>query len=331
MRRQSLAACLLLPLIACGGSAPESTADSATPAAPAAPTTVALPEAVSFPEGIAYDASAGVLYTASAENGAVARIDAEAGTTAVVVPGGTIVPADSTVFPGPLGMTVADDRLWVAGGLTGTVTVLNTSDWSIVKQVTVPTAPKSLLNDVAIAGGAAFITDTFVPTLWRMPIQGDTIGDPEPWLDLSGSAIEYGDGPNLNGIVATPDGESLIVVQMNVGRLFRIDVETKAIAQIDVAGADLTTGDGLALDGDILYVVRQGAGEVATVRLNQDLTGGTVVSRFSEGLAWPATAAVVGDELVVVNTQFNTRGSEPSTTRRPFTLLRIPASRLGAD
>ena len=331
MRRQSLAACLLLPLIACGGPASEPAADTATPNVPAATTTIALPEALTFPEGIAHDSSAGVIYTASAENGAVARIEAANGSAEIVVPPGTLVPAGSTTFPGPLGMTAADGRLWVAGGLTGTVWVLDSSDGQVLKESTVPTAPRSLLNDVAIAGDAAYITDTFVPTLWRMSIDGDTIGDPEPWLDLSGSAIEYADGPNLNGIVATPDGASLIVVQMNVGRLFRIDIETQTITPIEVAGADLTTADGLALDGDILYVVRQGAGEVATVRLDEDLAGGTVVARFTENLSWPATAAVIGDELVVVNTQFNTRGSEPSTTERPFTLLRIPVARLGVD
>src|SRR5690606_20065339 len=76
MRRQSLAACLLLPLLACGGPASEPAADTATPNVPAATTTIALPEALTFPEGIAHDSSAGVIYTASAENGAVARIEA---------------------------------------------------------------------------------------------------------------------------------------------------------------------------------------------------------------------------------------------------------------
>lgn|SRR5690606_11144477 len=320
---------VLLPIIGCGQSSRTPGDSQPAAALPAAPASIALPDEVAFPEGIAYDASAGALYTASAENGTVVRLDPDGTASEILIPAGTLVPADNTTFPGPLGMTIDGNRLWVAGGATGKVWVVDVAERAVVKDVTVPTAPKSLINDVTIAGGAAYLTDTFVPTLWRMAIDGDTIGDPEPWLDLNGTPIEYADGPNLNGIASTPDGSSLIVVQMNKGLLFRIDIESRTVTPIDTAGADLTTADGLVLDGDILYVVRQGAGEVAAVRLSDDLSSGTVIARFTEGLAWPATAARVGDDLVVVNTQFNTRGSEPSTTERPFTLVRIPVSRFG--
>lgn len=69
--------------------------------------------------------------------------------------------------------------------------------------------------------------------------------------------------------------------------------------------------------------------EIATVRLNAGLASGSVVSRFTEGLAWPATAVKVGDDLIVVNTQFNTRAD--NTTVRPFTLLRVPLARLSGQ
>lgn len=314
-------------LSACGCGSPTVPPPAEAPAPPA-PRRIELPASVSFPEGVAYDAAAGTLYTASAEDGTVIRVNASTGVAEVVTPAGTLMPVDATTFPGPLGMEVdAGNRLWIAGGFTGKVWVVNVADGAVVKEVTVPTAPKSLINDMAIIGTTGYFTDTFVPTLWRLSGEGGTFGEIEPWLDLTGTPIEYGgEGPNLNGITVTPDGQTLIVVHMGTGQLFTIDVATRAIAPIDTAGADLTTADGLVLDGHTLYVIRQGAQEIVTISLNAERTSGTVVSRFTEGLAWPATAARVGEDLVVVNTQFNTRGQ--NTTTRPFVLLRVPVATL---
>lgn len=322
------AASFALFVAGCGSSTPP----PAPPAEHAAPSAIELPASVSFPEGIAYDAAAGALYTASAADGAVVRVNAATGEAETVTPAGTLLPAGDTTFPGPLGMTVDDaKRLWVAGGFTGKVWVIDTANGTVVKTATVPTAPRSLINDVRVVGNAAYLTDTFVPTLWRVAIDGTTIGDPEPWLDLQGTAIDYTvEGPKLNGIAATPDGQSLIVVHMDQGRLFKIDIASKAISPIDTAGADLRNADGLVLDGHTLYVVRQADSEVAAVTLNHDLSAGTVASRFTnDGLAFPATAVKVGDDLVVVNTQFNTRADQ--TQKTPFTLLRVPVARLAGQ
>jgi Cu-Zn family superoxide dismutase len=238
------------------------------------------------------------------------------------------VPAGTTTFPTVVGMEIdAQNRLWVAGGRTGKFWVVDATDGRVMKEVTVPSVGTSLLNDVAIVGGAAYITDTFVPTLWRLSAEGGAVGEIEPWLDLQGTAIPYGEGASLNGITATPDGGRLLVVHMGQGRLFTIDLASKAIAEVDLGGADLSGADGLVLDGETLYVVRQTAVEIATVRLSLDFTRGEVVSRFTDpSLAWPATAVRVDEDLVVVNTQFNTRRDDSTT--RPFTLLRVPVARL---
>jgi sugar lactone lactonase YvrE len=199
---------------------------------------------------------------------------------------------------------------------------------AVIKQLEVPDPSKSLINDVALVGDAGYFTDTRVPTLWRIAANGREIGALEPWLDFTGTPLQYYEGANLNGITATPDGRSLIVVQMGKGLLYRIDTKTKAVTAIDTGGADLTGADGLVLDGRTLYVVRQTAVEVATVQLSDDLTKGTVISRFKDpALAWPATAVKVGSDLIVVNTQFNTRANGTQTV--PFTLISVPVSKLG--
>jgi Cu-Zn family superoxide dismutase len=290
---------------------------------------VALPADVTFPEGVTYDPAQQVLYTASAATGTVVRVNLETRASETVAPAGVLIPAGSTpAFPAILGMKIdASHRLWIAGGKTGRMFVLDARTGHVLKQVEVPDPSGSLINDVALVGSAAYFTDTQAPTLWRLEAHGETIGDLEPWLNFNHTVLQYDSGANLNGIAVTPDNASLIVAQMGKGLLFRIDLATKAVSAIDTGGADLTGMDGLVLDGHTLYAVRQTAVEIATVQLSSDFSTGTVVSRFKDpALAWPATAAKVGDRLIVVNTQFNTRDAHTETT--PFTLASVPLARL---
>jgi Cu-Zn family superoxide dismutase len=290
---------------------------------------ITLPASVTFPEGIAYDPARGAVYTASAETGVVVRVDLKTRAAETVVPAGTLVPAGSATFPAVLGMKIdSANRLWIAGGRTRKMWVVDTRSGKVLRELQVPN-PASLINDVVIVGNAAYFTDTFTPTLWRVEAHGDHIMDAVPFVEFKGTALEYGEGANVNGIAATADGTSLILVQMAKGLLFRVDVGTKAVSAIDTQGADLTGADGLVLDGRTLYVVRQTAVEIATVALSADLKTGTVVSRFKDpALAWPATAAKVDDRLIVVNTQFNAR--QNNTATRPFTLVGVPLGRLAA-
>ncbi len=292
--------------------------------------TYPLPANFAFPEGIAYDAAAGNAYTADAENGAVIRVNLRTKAVETVAAAGVLHPAGSTpTFPAALGMKLdGTGRLWIAGGRTGKLLVLDTRTGRLVKSLAAADPAASLLNDVALVGTAAYITDTKVPTLWRVATTGTEIGALEPWLNFNGTALQYDPAiNNLNGITATPDGRSLIVVHMGKGLLFRIDVNAKTVHPIETVGADLTGADGLVLDGQTLFVVRQTAGEIVTVQLSEDLAKGTVSSRFrNPALAWPATAAKVGDRLVVVNTQFNARANNSAS--RPFTLAAVPITLL---
>jgi Cu-Zn family superoxide dismutase len=288
-----------------------------------------LPASVTFPEGIALDPAAGAVYTASAETGTLVRVNLKTRAAEVVAPAGVLVEGGVTkTFPAVLGMKLdAQKRLWIAGGRSGKIFVLDSASGKVLKQFTVADTAKSLINDVALIGTTGYFTDTFVPTLWRVEAKGSEIGALEPWLDFSGTPLQYGAGANLNGIAATPDGQSLIVVQMGKGLLYRVDVKTKAVTPIDTGGADLSGADGLVLDGSTLYVVRQTAVEIATVQLSPDLAKGTVVARLKDpALAWPATAVKVQDALLVVNTQFNVRNDKKQTL--PFTIVRVPISRL---
>ena len=288
-------------------------------------TTYPLPATVTFPEGVAYDARTNAIFTGSAATGNVVRLDVKGRQVTEVA--SAVLPVEP--FPALLGMKVdGAGRLWLAGGRTGTMAVIEASTGKLIKKFEVP-AKGSLINDVAIVGDAAYFTDSLTPTMWRVSTAGGKLGELEPWMQFAGTPLEYtSPGANLNGITATGDGRSLIVVQMNKGLLFRIDIAGRKVSPIDIAGESLATGDGLVLDGRRLYVVRQGEQEIVTVDLADDLSKGKVVARFKDpALAWPATAVKVGDNLLVVNTQFNKRTTKDPAT--PFSIVAVPLARLG--
>lgn len=308
-----------------------STAAALVAAQAPAVSTIPLPATIAFPEGVAYDAAGDVAYTASAVTGAVVRVNLKTRTSETVAPAGTLLsPGAPAPFPAVLGMKLdGAHRLWIAGGSTGRMWILDTHTGKVLKDFQVPNPSGSLINDVALVGNTGYFTDTRFATLWRVQINGTQIGPLEPFVTFANTPLQYDSGANLNGIAATADGKSLIVVQMGKGLLFRVDLASKAVTAIDTAGQDLSGADGLVLDGHTLYVVRQTAVEIATVQLAADYSKGTVVNRFKDPLlAWPATAAKVGDHLLVVNTQFNTRGDNSQKT--PFTFASVPLARLAA-
>jgi sugar lactone lactonase YvrE len=281
----------------------------------------ALPEDFTYPEGIALQEDGRAFYTASAETGAVLRVEVASNTAHTVVPPGRLVPQESE-FPGLLGLELDDaGRLWIAGGRTGTMFVVDARSGAELSRHRAPRTP-SLINDVAIASGGAFFTDSLNPVLWRIEARGERAAEPEPWLDLSNTAIRYGEGANLNGIEATPDGRALIVVQMNKGLLYRIDIASKSVTPIDTGGAALTGGDGLVLDGPKLYVVRQPNNEIVVLELASNGRSARKIASFTDpALAYPATAVKTANRLLVVNTQFDRHGT--GDPKEPFTVVGI--------
>ena len=280
------------------------------------PTSYALPGEAVFPEGVAYNPASGLFYVGSTTDGAIFEGDVASGEVTVFSEGG----ADGRTTA--IGMKVDDQgQLWVAGGGTGQMFVYNTADGSLIANFTTPEAEATFINDVIVTPSGAYFTDSFRPFLFRAT---DTSGGQlEPWIDFTGSALEYAEGFNLNGIVATEDGSSLITVHSGRGELYRIDIETQEVTQIDLGDATVTAGDGILLVGNTLYVSRNSAGEIVPVELSEDLSQGTVGTGFSDpSLIYPTTIAAVGDgTLLVVNSQFNNREGTPVL---PFSVSQIP-------
>jgi len=127
-------------------------------------------------------------------------------------------------------------------------------------------------------------------------------------IQLSGDYQHVAGQFNLNGIVATADGKTLIAVQSFARKLYTIDPTTGAAKLIDLGGYDLSNGDGLLLRGRTLYVVQNRDNKVAVFELSRDLTKATFLRAITDpgNLDVPTTIDRAGSRLYVVNARFGT-------------------------
>jgi hypothetical protein len=209
-------------------------------------------------------------------------------------------------------------RLFVAGGSAGDARVINALTGAVLKSYPLRTAP-AFVNDVTLTGGAAWFTDSTNPTLYRLPL--DLSAAPVA-VPLTGD-IEYvssGSGVNANGIVPTPDGRALIIVQSTTGKLFHTTY-AGVTTEIDLGGESVLNGDGLWLRGETLYVVQNFQNVVAEIELNRAGTEGQVVSRTGDPrFDVPTTIAEYGGRLYLPNARFSTT----PTATTPYTAVAIP-------
>ena len=287
---------------------------SATPR----PSQYILPGDQVFPEGIAFQESTGYFYVSSTTDGTIFRGHVKDATAEVFLPGGADGRTTAT------GLKVdREGRLFVSGAGTGKMFVYDTATGQLLAAFDNGVTP-TFVNDVAITrDGSAYFTDSLSPFLYRVAPNGSGGFTFETWLNFTGTALKYEPGFNVNGIVATPDGKYLIVVQSNTGKLFRIAIATKEVVAIDLGGALLTAGDGILLRGHSLYVVRNSLGEIVKVQLAGDFASGEVVSSTDDlPLAFPTTIAEARGRLLVVNSQFDRR-TDPPTPVLPFTVSSV--------
>lgn len=278
------------------------------------PKTIALPDGFG-PEGIAVGAG-GSFYAGSLGTGAVYRGDLRTGGGSVLIPG--------RPGAGAAGLEVDQrGRVFVAGAFTGQAFVYHASTASLLATYELGSPGADFINDVVVTADGAYFTDSFRPVIHRVPVApGGQLGAAHT-IPFSGD-ISYVAGQfNVNGIGATPDGKTLVIVQTNTGKLFTLDPSTGVTDEIELVGGDVAGGDGLLLDGKTLYVVQNFAELIARVDLAPDLSGGAVSVRVGDpDLDIPTTIAEFGDRLYAVNARFTT----PQTpgTKYWVTQLRKP-------
>jgi Cu-Zn family superoxide dismutase len=286
------------------------------------PKSYVLPGNALFPEGMGYDRQTGNFYTGSLLDGTIVRGNVQEPQAEVFSPAG----ADGRTSV--LGMRTDRSRLYVAGGATGTVWIYDKSNGSFIAKVSngLPSTGTTL-NDLAVTRDGVFVTDSLSPTLWRLTIGHDGKPSLEKWLDFTGTAFHYTTGFNADGIAATPDGRYLIVGALNTGKLYRIEIATKAVVEITTGGADLTNADGIELVGHDLYVARNANNQIVTLELADDWASADVDTiTTSPHFDFTVAVAAVGSRLLVLNSQFEHLafgGGTPTPPTLPFTITSI--------
>ena len=290
----------------------------------------ALPNGGGFPEGVVYDEATGDFYVGSTVDGTIYRGNIETGTVAVFLPG--------QPGRGAVGLALDDSgRLFVAGGDTGTVAVYDTATGQQLLEVANGLAPNTFLNDVDVSPtGDAYITDSYNPLLFafrrrRSPPEGALrCRFPRRMLWRASStsprpaSIWWSLGSMPMASWPLPTGGICLIVQTNTGTLYRVDTGTGETLQVDLGAGSLPGGDGLELDGQTLYVVREG--QITRVELSPDYARGTVGASFSDpSFTDPTTLARFDGCLLVVNSQFS---QQQGQSELPFTVssVLIPAA-----
>ena len=275
------------------------------------PGTIALPNGWQ-PEGIAVG-NGTTFYVGSIPTGAVYRGDLRTGKGASFIPGGDGRAA--------IGMEHDRGRLFVAGGPTGKGFVYDARTGTQIRELQLATGGgATFVNDVVVTNRAAYFTDSNRAVLYRLALsKNGAPAESATALTLTGD-FQLQPGFNLNGIDATPDGKTLVVVQSGAGKLFRVVAATGATKAIDLGGALVTNGDGLLLHGRTLYVVQNRDNRIAVVALARGFASGRVARTITHpGFDVPTTVDRLGTSLYAVNARFGTPAG-PSTT---YSVVRV--------
>jgi hypothetical protein len=232
---------------------------------------------------------------------------------------GAVIPGTQGTFGVGTEYEADANRLWIAGGPTGQVKVLDASTGELLQTYTF--SPAGFLNDLVVTDTAVYVTDSSFAWLDVVPINPDgSLADPSEafMLPLSGD-FTLAPGFNLNGIVAARGW--LIGVQSNTGELFRISPTTGQATSIDLgAGVDVINGDGLELHGGrTLYVVQNQNNRVEVFALGPGLTSATLQRTLTGDTDVPTTIAWVAGATYAVNARFNT----PVTPATPYWITRL--------
>ena len=264
-------------------------------AAAAFPDTLPLPDGW-LPEGIATGTGT-TIYSGSRADGSIWKGDLRTGE------GEILVDTDGRVA---VGLKVDRGLLFVAGGPTGDAYVYDAGTGEEVAVLDL-TDGSAFVNDVIVTRDAAWFTDSQSAVLYRVALGpgGTPTGEVEP-VPLSGDWQQVV-GFNANGVAATPDGRTLLVVNSTTGILYNIDPGTGDAVAVDTGDAALTSGDGILLHGRTLRVVRNSLNEVVELQLSPDLLSATLIDTLTDpDFDVPTTIALHGSRLYVVNARFST-------------------------
>lgn len=249
-------------------------------------------------------------------DGSIYKVDLRSGEGEVLVP----AEPDFDIFTQcyKLGMRVdpRSNYLFVAGCLGGDAYVFDAETGAEIANYELAPPFSTVINDLAITREAVYFTDFTQPFLYRLPLSRNGRLPPESAvmaLPLSGDLVS--DDPVCcagNGIVATPNGDTLIVGNSNNAQIYRVDPSTGQADRIAVDPPLVGFIDGIVLRQNKLYVLTpfgdgSGGDWVQVVALDKDLRSGTLVQIITDpNMDGVASGAFFGNALYVNNARYTT-------------------------
>jgi hypothetical protein len=287
-----------------------------TAAGATSPSTLPLPAGWQ-PEGITAG-PAHTVFVGSIPTGAIYQVDVRSGEGRVAVPA-----QDGRAAIG-IEWDRRSDNLFVAGGPTGRAFVYNATTGENLADLQATLAEVTFVNDVVVTPHAAYFTDSYRPSLYRLALECGGGLPPSPVLEeipLGGDFESVPGEFNANGIEAVHGGRHLVVVNSALGTLYRVDPDTGDASLINLGVDSVAMGDGLFLRGGKLYVVQNFLNQIAVVKIDGGLRSGSVVELLTnDALDIPTTVTAVGASLYAVNARFAT----PPAPDTEYDVVRLP-------
>ena len=263
----------------------------------------------SWPEGFAIG-KGHTAYNGSVD-GSIYKVDLRSGKGAVLNPQETPDPMDCL----KLGMRVDSrtNNLFVAGCWYENLLVYDADTGEVKADYQLGPMFESLVNDLAITNNAVYVTDSFLPVIYRLPLAKNgglpPNADGVTTIDLPPEFImDFDNDPCCggNGIVATPNGKTLIIGHSLLSALYRVDPATGEVIEIEVSPPLTGFLDGLVMHGRTLYIMNPDWELVQVVELDKEmLTGEFVGTMYDSNMSGVASGALFGKSLYVNNAHYD--------------------------
>ncbi|MEM0941275.1 MAG: hypothetical protein AAGI25_16030 [Bacteroidota bacterium] len=292
-----------------------------------------------YPEGISINPITGELYVTGYGDGSVQKVSNDHSSSYLIEPG-----TYGNFQNVGIELDISRNRMWVCQihFSTGLSRIgIFSLEGELEKTIDVPeTSFPHFLNDVIVDDdGNAYVTDSFGPQIWKVPVD---LSEMSIWVSDE-RFINSFDFFNLNGLTFTPDNKYIIATSDDIGGegdLFRIDLSTKEVLAVEVEAESFSGfffgGDGIVFENNqnlLLFSYFQG---ITRANFSNDYSSCTVTKAdqhselFADYVAdFPTTGKTYNGDLYLVLGQLdhivpgldeNDYGKLPE----PFYLVKTP-------